>query len=73
MQSLSKAISDGAFWTQPEGRPPCLDMVSVLTTLLEIALALRLLHSLQLVHCDLKVRLALQMAARCVFVCVCHG
>lgn len=29
-------------------------MLAVLTTLLEIAMALRHMHSMQLVHCDLK-------------------
>jgi len=53
--SLDKAIHQGAFWLLPApGRPPCLNMLSVLTTLLEIAMALRHMHSMQLVHCDLK-------------------
>ena len=41
-------------------------MLSILTTLLEIAMALRHMHSMQLVHCDLKVSVHM-----CVCVCVC--
>jgi len=56
MQSLDKVIHQGCFWKfSGPNKPPILNMVSVLTTLLEVAMALRHMHSMQLVHCDLKV------------------
>lgn len=54
--NLSEALKRGAFRETMKGRygaqQPALR--AIYTTLLEVATALRHLHSLQLVHCDVK-------------------
>ncbi|KAJ9521176.1 hypothetical protein QJQ45_022898 [Haematococcus lacustris] len=52
--SLDEAIHSGAFRLTLPGKAPRINMLAVLTTLLEVAMALRHMHAMQLVHCDLK-------------------
>ena len=54
--TLLSAARRGAFrlpGTGPRDGPVWPDLVPLLTSLLEVALALRYLHSRRLVHCDL--------------------
>jgi hypothetical protein len=51
LQSLDEAIHRGAFRLVIPGKSPRINMLAVLTTLLEVAMALRHMHSMQLVHC----------------------